>query len=80
MLVKGLMAWFGITQSSTSQRARTLRKAAGLPTETYLTERLGDAALLHSEKRASIIDRRDRYRENLRQEGFVTLTAGGCRL
>lgn len=68
MLVKDLTGWFDIAQSSVSQRATTLRKAAGLPADDYYrTHRLGDPSLLHSEKRASLIELRDRYREIQRQ-------------
>ncbi len=68
MLVKALTGSFDIAQSSVSQRATTLRKAAGLPADDYYRiHRLGDPSLLHSEKRASLIELRDRYQEIQRQ-------------
>lgn len=65
MLVKDLMAWFGISQGSVSQRAATLRKAAGISDPGRRSDRLGDPTLLHSAKRRSIVEWRDRYRERM---------------
>ncbi len=69
MYVKDLMAWFGIQQGSISQRAQTLRKAAGIDVYTTRVDVLGDPELLHSTKRRSIITWRDRYIDRLEQEG-----------
>ncbi len=69
MYVKDLMAWFGIHQGSISQRAQTLRKAAGIDVYTTRVDVLGDPELLHSTKRRSIITWRDRYIDRLEQEG-----------
>ncbi len=61
MTVKDLQAWFGLT-SSPSSRAETFTKAAGFPQTQYRREPLGDPAYLHSAKRRSLIESRDRYR------------------
>lgn len=65
MLVKDLLAQFGIAQGSVSQRAATLMKAAGLREPDCGTPawdvRLGTPELLVSAHRARIIERRDRY-------------------
>ncbi|MGH8909816.1 MAG: hypothetical protein ACRD0K_25815 [Egibacteraceae bacterium] len=61
MLVKDLMAHFGLTQSSISQRPATLLKAAGCDQSTYGEIRLGSPAFLVSSRRRRIIQRRDDY-------------------
>jgi hypothetical protein len=63
--VKDIVEWFGLT-SNPSQRAETFAKAAGLPHSSYWDEPLGDPAFLHSSKRRSMIEWRDRYRRRLR--------------
>ena len=68
MYVKDLMAWFEIQQGSVSQRAQTLRKAAGIDVYDTRSDVLGDTELLHSTKRRSIITARDRYIDRLEQE------------
>lgn len=70
MSVKDLMTWFGIQQGSVSQRAQTLRKAAGIDVYNMSVEVFGDTELLHSTKRRSIITLRDRYVDRLKQEGL----------
>lgn len=62
MLVKDLATHFGVTQGSLSQRATTLLRAAGLPTEHYGGMYLGSPHFLVSSRRRQIIQRRDRYR------------------
>jgi hypothetical protein len=63
--VKSLTEWFGLSGTA-SQRAKTLRKAAGLPTGSWHTETsLGDPGMLHSKKRHDLITWRDRYRERI---------------
>lgn len=64
MLVRDLMAHFGLGQGSVSQRANTLLKAAGIDRGYGYGSwdlPLGDPALLVSARRHRIIDRRDRY-------------------
>jgi hypothetical protein len=68
ILVKDLMAWFGLATGSVSQRANTLLRAAGVRSadDWYsLRPDLGDPALLHSAKRRQLIELRDRYRSRL---------------
>jgi hypothetical protein len=60
MLVKELMAHFGLTQGGVSQRAETLMKAAGLDrSERYGQIDLGSPELLVSSRRRRIVARRD---------------------
>ena len=62
MLVKDLMAHFGLAQGGVSQRAETLMKAAGFdPSARRWDVRLGDPGLLVSRRRRRIIELRDRY-------------------
>ena len=62
MLVKDLMAHFGLAQGGVSQRAETLMKAAGFdPSARRWDLRLGDPELLVSRRRRRIIELRDRY-------------------
>ena len=62
MLVKDLVAHFGLVHAGVSQRANTLMKAAGFdPYERRWDLRLGDPELLVSRRRRRIIDLRDRY-------------------
>jgi hypothetical protein len=63
---KELTAWFGIKGSPSSQRGVTFRKALGIPNphdSLYL-----DSSLLHSDKRRSLVEDRDRYRRAMAQE------------
>ena len=62
ILAKDLAAWFG-APGSVSQRAETLRKAAGLPFDPYRTPSMGDVTLLHSNKRRNIIRSVNRMKE-----------------
>ena len=62
LLVKDLMAYFGIQQGSVSQRSATLLRAAGLRDGYGGYVRLGLPALLVSTRRRRIIELRDRYR------------------
>ncbi|MEN8234721.1 MAG: DUF6398 domain-containing protein [Actinomycetota bacterium] len=66
--VKDLMAWFGIKQGSVSQRAETMRRAVGFDPYRTRVEVLGDPKLLHSTKRRSMIEARDRYVERLKAD------------
>ncbi len=61
MLVKDLMAHFGVQQGSVSQRANTLLGAAGFSQRVYGEIRLGSPEFLVSARRKNIIERRDRY-------------------
>ncbi len=65
MMVKDLMAHFGITQGSSSQRATAFLKAAGMNHEHYGNIRLGTPNLLVSTRRRHIIETRDRLRSQL---------------
>lgn len=62
LMVKDVMAHFGLHQSSVSQRASSLLKAAGLspPFGGYVF--LGSTDYLVSARRRRIIERRDQYR------------------
>ncbi|MEA2685720.1 MAG: hypothetical protein QOE93_915 [Actinomycetota bacterium] len=61
LLVKDLMAHFGLHQGGVSQRATSLLKAGGFPTDHYLGMDLGSAALLVGSRRSQIIARRERF-------------------
>jgi hypothetical protein len=62
MLVKDLMAHFGLTQGGVSQRAETFLNAAGFDRSTRRWNlRLGDPGLLVSRRRRRIIELRDEY-------------------
>ena len=62
MLVKDLMAHFGLAQGGVSQRAETLMKAAGFdPSARRWDLRLGDPELLVSRRRRRMIELRDEY-------------------
>ena len=62
MLVKDLMAHFGLAQGGVSQRAETLMKAAGFdPYARRWDLRLGDPELLVSRRRRRMIELRDEY-------------------
>jgi len=62
MLVKDLIAHFGLAQTGVSQRAETLMKAAGFdPSARRWDLRLGDPTLLVSGRRRRMIDLRDEY-------------------
>jgi hypothetical protein len=60
MQVKDLLAHFGVS-GSVSQRATTLLRAAGFPTDHYGEIRLGSPDYLVSDRRRSILTQRDRY-------------------
>jgi len=61
--VSAVCEYFGVASGSLSDRANTLRKAAGIFEDEYHQSswsiRLGDAALLHSQRRVAIIAQRD---------------------
>ena len=62
MLVKDLMAHFGLAQGGVSQRADTLMKAAGFdPYARRWDLRLGSPELLVSQRRRRMIELRDEY-------------------
>jgi hypothetical protein len=61
LLVKDLMAHFGIHQGGVSQRAATFLKAAGFDYDGYGEIRLGSPRLLVSARRRHIVELRDRY-------------------
>jgi hypothetical protein len=62
MLVKDLMAHFGLAQGGVSQRAETLMKAAGFdPLLRRWDLRLGSPELLVSRRRRRLIEMRDEY-------------------
>jgi hypothetical protein len=62
LLVKDLMAHFGLAQSGVSQRAETLMKAAGFdPYARRWDLRLGDPKLLVSRRRRRMMELRDEY-------------------
>ena len=62
MLVKDLLAHFGLKQGSVSQRAETLMKAAGIDRSTPTWDlRLGDPQLLVSRRRRRMIELRNEY-------------------
>lgn len=61
MLVKDLMGHFGLQQGGVSQRATTLLKAAGFPTDHYGRMDLGSPQLLVSSRRRRILELRDHY-------------------
>jgi hypothetical protein len=62
MLVKDLMAHFGLTQGGASQRASTFLRAAGFNPDQYGGMDLGSPDFLVSARRRRIIERRDHYR------------------
>jgi Domain of unknown function (DUF6398) len=62
LLVKDLMAHFGLAQSGVSQRAETLMKAAGFdPNARRWDLRLGAPELLVSRRRRHLIELREKY-------------------
>lgn len=65
ILVKDLMAHFGLGQSSVSQRAAALLRAAGIASTRWYEPAwdlaLGDPGLLVSSHRRHLMERRDRY-------------------
>jgi Domain of unknown function (DUF6398) len=62
LLVRDLMAHFGLAQSGVSQRAETLMKAAGFdPNARRWDVRLGVPELLVSRRRRHLIELRDEY-------------------
>jgi hypothetical protein len=65
MLVKDMMARFGLRSSAASQRAATFLKAAGINPDQLGAMRLGSADLLVSARRRNIMAARDRCRAEL---------------
>jgi hypothetical protein len=67
--VSAVCEHLGVASSTLSDRANTLRKAAGIFEDEYHQSswsiRLGDPALLHSQRRAVIIAQRDAGRRDL---------------
>ena len=62
MLVKDLLAYFGLQQSSVSQRAATMMKAAGYDPDGPVWDlRLGSPDLLVSTRRRRMIELREEY-------------------
>lgn len=61
VMVKNLMAHFGIASGGASQRAEVLLRAGGFPANRYGEVTLGSPAFLVSARRRDIIDLRDRY-------------------
>ena len=62
MLVKDLLAHFGLEQGGVSQRANTMLKAAGYDPSAHLWDiRLGSPELLVSARRRRLIELRDEY-------------------
>ena len=61
LLVKDLMAHFGIAQGGASQRAETFIRAAGYQPSRRWDMRLGDPTLLVSGRRRRMIELRDEY-------------------
>ncbi len=67
--VKDLMSYFGLGQSSVSERGYQIMRAAGIqPADTY-SLRLGSPGLLVSARRRQIIGLRDRHRAAINSEG-----------
>jgi Domain of unknown function (DUF6398) len=61
--VKDLMSYFGLGQSSISERGYQIMRAAGIwPASAYPAVRLGSPGLLVSARRRRIIELRDRHR------------------
>jgi hypothetical protein len=61
--VKDVMSYFGLRQSSVSERAYQIMHAAGIqPASAYPAVRLGSPDLLVSARRRQIIELRDRHR------------------
>jgi len=61
--VKDLMNYFGLSQSSVSERGYQIMRAAGIPpASAYPAVRLGSPSLLVSARRRRIIELRDRHR------------------
>ncbi|MCA1692122.1 MAG: DUF6398 domain-containing protein [Actinobacteria bacterium] len=67
MLVKDLMAHFGLQQVGVSQRATTMLRAGGFSTRHYRGLELGSPEFLVSSRRRSILERRDRFRALLEE-------------
>jgi hypothetical protein len=68
MLVKDLAAFFGVAQSSASQRAATLMNAAGVGSLTHYPTWdvvVGTPSLLVSARRRVIVELRDHYLQEL---------------
>lgn len=61
MYAKDLLAHFGLSQGSVSQRASTLLRAGGFETAQYGGMVLGSPDLLVSTRRRQIMQQRDRY-------------------
>jgi len=64
--VKDLMGYFGLGQSSVSERGYQIMRAAGIqPASGYPAVRLGSPSLLVSARRRRIIELRDQHRAAL---------------
>jgi hypothetical protein len=64
--VRDLMSYFGLGQSSVSERGYQVMRAAGIqPASAYPAVRLGSPSLLVSARRRRIIELRDRHRATL---------------
>jgi hypothetical protein len=64
--VKDLMSYFGLGQSSVSERGYQIMRAAGIqPASAYPAVRLGSPSLLVSARRRRIIELRDQHRAAL---------------
>ena len=68
MLVKDLLAWFGISSPSVSQRGATLVRAAGFDGDRFTYHSVLGRELLVSSRRRRIMERRDRYVAFLAEE------------
>jgi Domain of unknown function (DUF6398) len=67
--VKDLMGYFGLGQSSVSERGYQIMRAAGIqPATAYPAVRLGSPGLLVSARRRRIIELRDRHRAAINGE------------
>jgi|SRR5215469_226468 len=64
--VKDLMSYFGLSQSSVSERGYQVMRAAGIqPASAYPAVRLGSPSLLVSARRRRVIELRDRHRAGI---------------
>lgn len=67
--VKDLMSYFGLGQSSVSERGYQIMRAAGIqPASAYPAVRLGSPELLVSARRRRIIELRDRHRSAISEQ------------
>lgn len=72
MLVKDLLAWFGISSPGVSQRGGTLVRAAGFDGDRFAYHSVLGRQLLVSSRRRRIMERRDRYVALLAEEASRT--------